>query len=71
MEQRLSNEFQNQAKLLHDMEEQICNYEIANKKEVANRLKDQLSLLKVSYFVLYLFYYITSGTLVSQNTKEM
>lgn len=50
MEQRLSNEFQNQAKLLHDMEEQICNYEIANKKEVANRLKDQLSLLKVSYF---------------------
>jgi len=50
VEQRLSNEFQNQAKLLHDMEEQICNYEIANKKEVANRLKDQLSLLKVSYF---------------------
>lgn len=30
------------------MEGQICNYEIANKKEVANRLKDQLSLLKVS-----------------------
>lgn len=48
IKQRLSNEFQNQAKLLHDMEEQICNYEIANKKEVANRLKDQLSLLKVS-----------------------
>lgn len=47
--QRLSNEFQNQGKLLHDMEEQICNYEIANKKEVANRLKDQLSLLKVSF----------------------
>lgn len=47
--QRLSNEFQNQAKLLHNMEEQICNYEIANKKEVANRLKDQLSLLKVSF----------------------
>lgn len=46
---RLSNEFQNQAKLLHNMEEQICNYEIANKKEVANRLKDQLSLLKVSF----------------------
>jgi hypothetical protein len=33
------------------MEEQICNYEIANKKEVANRLKDQLSLLKVSFKV--------------------
>jgi len=49
VKQRLLNEFQNQAKLLHDMEEQICNYEIANKKEVANRLKDQLSLLKVSY----------------------
>lgn len=32
------------------MEEQICNYEIANKKEVANRLKDQLSLLKVRNF---------------------
>lgn len=36
------------------MEEQICNYEIANKKEVANRLKDQLTLLKVCFFKLYL-----------------
>lgn len=35
------------------MEEQICNYEIANKKEVANRLKDQLSLLKVSIYFLF------------------
>ncbi|XP_025206146.1 dystrophin, isoforms A/C/F/G/H-like [Melanaphis sacchari] len=50
--ERLSNEFQNQAKLLHDMEEQICNYEIANKKEVANRLKDQLSLLKKRFYQL-------------------
>ncbi|VVC26815.1 Hypothetical protein CINCED_3A012694 [Cinara cedri] len=50
--ERLSDEFQNQAKLLHDMEEQICNYEIANKKEVANRLKDQLSLLKKRFYQL-------------------
>ncbi|XP_022178731.1 dystrophin, isoforms A/C/F/G/H-like isoform X1 [Myzus persicae] len=50
--ERLSNEFQKQAKLLHDMEEQICNYEIANKKEVANRLKDQLSLLKKRFYQL-------------------
>lgn len=34
------------------MEEQICNYEIANKKEVANRLKDQLSLLKVRFYIV-------------------
>jgi len=36
------------------MEEQICNYEIANKKEVANRLKDQLSLLKVIIQFLFI-----------------
>jgi len=36
------------------MEEQICNYEIENKKEVANRLKDQLSLLKVIIQFLFL-----------------
>lgn len=35
------------------MEEQICNYEIANKKEVANRLKDQLSLVKVNIQFLF------------------
>ncbi|XP_050442847.1 dystrophin-like isoform X2 [Adelges cooleyi] len=50
--QRLSEEFQIQAKLLHDMEQQIVNYEIANKKEVANRLKDQLSLLKKRFYQL-------------------
>lgn len=44
----MADDFQYQHKVLEEMGEQIQNYEIAGKKEAANRLNEQLTLLGVS-----------------------
>lgn len=44
----MADEFEYHGKVINEMDEQIRNYEIAGKKEAANRLKEQLVLLEVN-----------------------
>lgn len=45
--QRMADEFKFQATIMHETDEQIRNYELAGKKEAANRLREQMVLLQV------------------------
>lgn len=46
----MADEFLYQHKVIEEMGEQIQNYDIAGKKEAANRLREQLTLLEVCFF---------------------
>lgn len=58
--QRIVEEFEYQGKVMNEMNERIRNYEIAGKKEAANRLKEQLVLLEVSIHIIFEVFYVFS-----------